>query len=72
MGDAFRSSYFLNRKEEAKAFPEVSAFFKGSDQEVEVYRLFGREAGLTILIFAGIHGDESGGYLAADRYVGPL
>ncbi|NWF93146.1 MAG: succinylglutamate desuccinylase/aspartoacylase family protein [Syntrophaceae bacterium] len=55
---------------ETKAFSEVDAFFKGSDQEVEVYRLIGREAGPTVLIFAGIHGDESGGYLAADRYVG--
>jgi hypothetical protein len=70
LGDVFRSSYLPNRKEEARAFSEVNAFFKGSDQEVEVYRLFGRERGPTVLIFAGIHGDESGGYLAADRYVG--
>ncbi len=70
LGDVFRSSYLPNRKEEARVFSEVNAFFKGSDQEVEVYRLFGREAGPTMLIFAGIHGDESGGYLTADRYVG--
>ena len=50
-------------------FSEVNAFFKGSDQEVEVYDLFGKEKGPTVLIFAGIHGDESGGYLTADRYV---
>jgi len=57
-------------KGEAKPSSEVNAFFKGSDQEVEVYRLSGREMGPTVLIFAGIHGDESGGYLTADRYVG--
>ena len=57
-------------KGEARAFSEVSAFFPGSDQEVEVYRLFGKEKGPTVLIFAGLHGDESGGYLTADRYVG--
>jgi len=57
-------------KGETKPFSEVNAFFKGSDQEVEVYRLSGREMGPTVLIFAGIHGDESGGYLTADRYVG--
>lgn len=68
--DVFRSSYLPHSKEEVRAFSEVNAFFKGSDQEVEVYRLFGREAGPTMLIFAGIHGDESGGYLTADRYVG--
>jgi hypothetical protein len=56
-------------KGEATVFSEVRAFFKGSDQEVEVYRLFGREAGPTMLIFAGIHGDESAGYLAAERFV---
>jgi hypothetical protein len=56
-------------KEEARSYSEVKTFFKGSDQEVEVYHLFGREPGPTVLIFAGIHGDESAGYLAADRYV---
>jgi hypothetical protein len=68
-GDGFRSSYLPNPKEEATVFSEVNAFFKGSDQEVEVYHLFGRERGPTVLIFAGIHGDESAGYLAADRFV---
>jgi len=66
--DVFDGSCFS--KGEVRAFSEVNAFFKGSDQEVEVYRLFGREAGPNVLIFAGIHGDESGGYLAADRFVG--
>jgi hypothetical protein len=66
--DVFKGSCLSKGGE--RAFSEVNAFFKGSDQEVEVYRLFGREAGPTMLIFAGIHGDESGGYLTADRYVG--
>ncbi|OGP63537.1 MAG: hypothetical protein A2170_13385 [Deltaproteobacteria bacterium RBG_13_53_10] len=55
---------------EIRRFFKVETFFRGSDQEVEVYRLFGREEGPTVLIFAGIHGDESGGHLAADRYIG--
>jgi len=63
-------SYLSNLKEEARTFSEVKAFFKGSDQEVEVYHLFGKERGPTVLIFAGIHGDESAGYLAAERFVG--
>jgi len=66
--DVFKGSCLSKGGE--RAFSEVNAFFKGSDQEVEVYRLFGREAGPTMLIFAGIHGDESGGYLTADRFVG--
>jgi hypothetical protein len=70
LADGFRSSYLSNPKEEARPFSEAEAFFKGSDQEVEVYHLFGRERGPTVLIFAGIHGDESGGHLTAERYVG--
>ena len=68
--DILGNSYLLNPKGEARAFTEVNSFFPGSDQEVEVYRLFGKEKGPTVLIFAGLHGDESGGYLTADRYVG--
>jgi hypothetical protein len=69
LAGVFDNSYPSNPKEEAGTSPEVKSFFKGSDQEVEVYQLFGKEAGPTVLIFAGIHGDESGGYLAADRFI---
>ncbi|MBP9020668.1 MAG: succinylglutamate desuccinylase/aspartoacylase family protein [Syntrophobacterales bacterium] len=47
---------------------QVKRFFAGTPQEVTVYFLRGREEGPTLLIFGGIHGDEKGGYLAADRY----
>jgi hypothetical protein len=66
LGEILRDSYY--EKEERKPFSETKAFFKGSDQEVEVYYHHGREAGPTVLIIAGMHGDESGGYLTADRY----
>jgi len=69
LAGSLRSSSPPNPKEEARTYSEVKTFFKGSDQEVEVYHLFGRERGPTVLIFAGIHGDESAGYLAADRFV---
>lgn len=68
--NGLRIPSFSNLQKQARVFSEVNVFFKGSDQEVEVYRCFGREPGATMLIFAGIHGDESGGYLTADRYVG--
>jgi hypothetical protein len=68
LGDVFKN--FTYEKGEVKPFSETKTFFKGTDQEVEVYSQSGREAGPTVLIFAGIHGDESGGYLTADRYVG--
>jgi len=47
---------------------QVQKFFDGTNQEVTVYFVSGEERGPTLLIFAGIHGDESGGYLTADRY----
>ena len=65
-GDVLRNPSY--EKQERRSVSETKTFFKGSDQEVDVYYLQGRETGPTLLIFAGIHGDESGGYLAADRY----
>jgi hypothetical protein len=47
---------------------QVQKFFDGTKQEVSVYFVSGEEKGPTLLIFAGIHGDESGGYLTAERY----
>lgn len=65
-GDVLKN--FSYEKQERRPLSETKTFFKGSDQEVEVYLLQGREAGPTLLVFAGIHGDEAGGYLTADRY----
>ena len=47
---------------------QIQRFFGGTNQEVTVYSISGKEKGPTLLIFAGIHGDESGGYLTAERY----
>ena len=44
-------------------------FFKGTIQETPVYYLSGRDPKPVLLVFAGIHGDESAGYLTADRYL---
>ena len=65
-GDVLKN--FSYERGEKKPLSEIKTFFKGSDQEVEVYFHHGNEAGPTVLIFSGIHGDESGGYLTADRY----
>jgi hypothetical protein len=67
LGDVFFKD-FSYEKQEGNSLCETKTFFRGSDQEVDVYHLHGREAGPTVLIFAGVHGDESGGYLTADRY----
>jgi len=41
-------------------------YFKNTDFELEVIRLKGEKPGPTLLIFGGIHGDEEGGYSAAE------
>jgi Carboxypeptidase controlling helical cell shape catalytic len=66
LGDVLKN--FSCEKQGRQPLSETRTFFKGSDQEVDVYYLQGRQAGPTVLIFAGIHGDESGGYVTADRY----
>lgn len=47
----------------------VSTHFAGTPQELKVYTLRGAGPGPTVLIVAGIHGDEAAGYLTAERYV---
>ena len=43
-------------------------FWAGTPQELEVYKIFGRQEGPTIMILGGIQGDEPGGFLSADLY----
>ncbi len=43
-------------------------FFKGTNHELEVYRIYGRQDGPTLLLVGGIQGDEPGGFLSADSY----
>ena len=56
--------------ETSLASPEsqAKAYFQDTKQELTVYHIRGREPGPTLLIIAGIHGDEAGGYLTAERY----
>ena len=50
----------------AKRTHEV--FFQGSDHELHVYRIYGKEPGKTLLLIGGIQGNEPGGFLSADLY----
>lgn len=47
---------------------EKEVFFKGTNHELEVYKIYGRQDGPTMLIIGGIQGDEPGGFLSADSY----
>ena len=43
-------------------------YLAGTPQEIDVYKIFGRLEGPTVMIMGGIQGDEPGGYLSADLY----
>lgn len=43
-------------------------FGAGTPYEIEVYKIFGRLEGPTVMIMGGIQGDEPGGYMSADLY----
>ncbi len=43
-------------------------FFKGTDYELNIYRIQGRSPGKTVLLIGGIQGNEPGGFLSADLY----
>lgn len=43
-------------------------FWAGTPQQLDVYKIRGREDGPTVMIIGGIQGDEPGGYMSADLY----
>ncbi len=45
-----------------------TVFFQGTDHELNVYRIRGKQPGKTILLIGGIQGDEPGGFLSVDMY----
>jgi len=47
---------------------KVQKYFSDTNQEVTVYSIKGENKGPTLLIIAGIHGDESSCPMVADRY----
>ncbi len=46
----------------------VQKYFEGTNQEVTVYTIRGKIKGSTLVMFAGIHGDESSCPAVADKY----
>jgi predicted deacylase len=48
---------------------KVQKFFNGTNQEVMVYTIHGENPGPTLLVFAGIHGDERVCPLVAAKYL---
>jgi len=51
-----------------RPFKQHKVYFEGTDYELNVYKIYGRKDGNTMLIIGGIQGDEPGGFLSADLY----
>ncbi|MCK4715331.1 MAG: hypothetical protein KAT54_00855, partial [Candidatus Marinimicrobia bacterium] len=51
-----------------RPYRENLTYFKNTPNQLDVYRLYGRNDGNTIFILGGIQGDEPGGFLSADLY----
>jgi len=47
---------------------KIQKFFSGTNQEVTVYTIHGENSGPTLLVFAGIHGDERACPIVAAKY----
>jgi hypothetical protein len=43
-------------------------YFPNTPHQLDVYRIYGRRPGKTLMIVGGIQGDEPGGFLSADLY----
>jgi hypothetical protein len=46
-----------------------SVFFEGSDHELNIYYIYGKAPGPTLMLIGGIQGDEPGGFLSADHFI---
>ncbi|MGE4318358.1 MAG: M14/M99 family metallopeptidase [Deferribacterales bacterium] len=51
-----------------RPYTKMETYFKGTNYELSVYRIYGRKDGNTMLVIGGIQGDEPGGFLSADLY----
>lgn len=61
-------SYACAAQADTRPSSSHEVFFAGSDYELNVYYVKGRQDGKTLLLIGGIQGDEPGGYLSADLY----
>jgi hypothetical protein len=47
---------------------EHSVYFQNTAYELNIYRIYGKEPGKTLMLIGGIQGNEPGGFLSADSY----
>ncbi len=53
---------------ESRPSREHLVYWADTPQALDVYRIYGRQDGPTVMILGGIQGDEPGGFLSADSY----
>ncbi|MBU0994718.1 MAG: hypothetical protein KJ737_19665 [Proteobacteria bacterium] len=53
---------------DASAQRTHTVYYEGTEHELHVYRIYGKEPGKTMMLIGGIQGDEPGGFLSADLY----
>ncbi len=58
----------INAESTKRPRKEHFVFFKNTQNELNVYKLYGRLDGNTVFILGGIQGDEPGGFYSADLY----
>jgi len=51
-----------------RPYTKHETHFRGTDYELNIYKIYGRNDGKTMFIVGGIQGDEPGGFLSADLY----
>jgi hypothetical protein len=47
---------------------EHTVYFQNTPYELNIYRIYGKESGKTLMLIGGIQGNEPGGFLSADSY----
>jgi len=58
----------IRAEKKIRPYKEHLVYFKNTPNELNVYKLYGRQDGKTVFILGGIQGDEPGGFLSADLY----
>jgi hypothetical protein len=61
-------SLFIISSSYVYAQREHSVYFQNTPYELNIYRIYGKEPGKTLMLIGGIQGNEPGGFLSADSY----
>ena len=61
-------SFFLSFPPPGHAKKEHIVYFPNTAYELNVYKIYGKQPGKTLMLIGGIQGNEPGGFLSADLY----